>query len=97
MPDIDSLIGLMHTLFALEDGCGLIVEMNGGEPHLRFQSKGMGAELIPLLREWAEQKQKLDSGAMSRDEYDEWRYRYPLYENRFRRMSPAIDIDPPID
>ena len=97
VPDIDSLIGLMHTLFALEDGCGLTVELNGGEPQLRFQSEGMGAELVPLLREWAEQKQKLDSGAMSRDEYDEWRYRYPLHGKHFHRMSPAIDIDLPVD
>ena len=97
VPDIDSLIGLMHTLFALEDGCGLTIEMNGGEPQLHFQSEGTGAELIPLLREWAERKQKLDSGAIGRDEYDDWRYRYPLYGKHFRRMSPAIDIDLPVD
>ena len=97
VPDIDSLIGLMHTLFALEDESGLTIELNGGEPQLRFTGEGMGAELIPLLREWADRKQKLDEGAMSRDEYDDWRYRYPLHGKHFHRISPALDVDLPTD
>ena len=30
-----------------------------------------------MLREWQQQAEKLENGEISREEYDEWRYRYP--------------------
>lgn len=36
VPDIDSYIGLMHTLFALEDMYGLKIEENDGKICLRL-------------------------------------------------------------
>ena len=38
VPDIDTHIGLMHTLFALEDIYGLKVKNVDGQPHLCLDS-----------------------------------------------------------
>ena len=77
VPDIDSYIGLMHTLFTLEDLYGLTVsESEDGEICLKVDtSKGKDAhELRKLLYAWKEQADKLSSEEISKDKYDEWRY-----------------------
>ena len=79
VPDIDSYIGLMHTLFTLEDRYGLEVCESDGEAHLRVNiRKGRDAEqLSQMLEAWQEQAAKLSAGEISREEYDRWRYHYP--------------------
>ena len=82
VPDIDSYIGLMHTLFTLEDRYGLKVCECDGEVHLRvdvFQGKD-AAELSRSLIAWREQAAKLEAGEITKEEYDRWRYRYPEYD-----------------
>ena len=83
VPDIDSYIGLMHTLFTLEDLYGLTVsESEDGEICLKVDtSKGKDAhELRKLLYAWKEQADKLSSEEISKDKYDEWRYHYPEFD-----------------
>ena len=79
VPDIDSYIGLMHTLFTLEDRYGLEVCESDGEAHLRVNFlQGRDAEqLSQMLEAWQEQASKLAAGEISREEYDRWRYHYP--------------------
>ena len=86
MPDIDSYIGLMHTLFTLEDLYGLTVSESDGEICLKVDtSKGKEAhELLKLLYIWKEQADKLSSGKISKDEYDNWRYHYPQFDTTQR-------------
>ena len=82
VPDIDSYIGLMHTLFTLEDVYGLTVSEADGEVCLKV-NKGKGkdaAELSKMLCAWKEQADKLSSEEISREEYDNWRYRYPEFD-----------------
>lgn len=82
VPDIDSYIGLMHTLFTLEDIYGLTVSEADGEVCLKV-NKGKGkdaAELSKMLCAWKEQADKLSSEEISREEYDNWRYRYPEFD-----------------
>ena len=82
VPDIDSYIGLMHTLFTLEDVYGLTVSEADGEVCLKV-NKGKGkdaAELSKMLCAWKEQANKLSSEEISREEYDNWRYRYPEFD-----------------
>ena len=43
VPDIDTHIGLMHTLFALEDMYGLKVKNVDGQPHLCLTSRARRA------------------------------------------------------
>ena len=82
VPDIDSYIGLMHTLFTLEDKYGLKVCECDGEVHLRVDvNHGKdAAELSKSLAAWREQAAKLEAGEISKEEYDRWRYRYPEFD-----------------
>lgn len=79
VPDIDSQIGLMHTLFTLEDIYGLTVSEADGEVCLRInKDKGKAAyDLLQMLSAWKEQADKLSANEISREEYDRWRYYYP--------------------
>ena len=82
VPDIDSYVGLMHTLFTLEDLYGLTVSEADEEICLKVDtSKGKEAhELLKLLYTWKEQADKLSSGEISKDDYDIWRYHYPEFD-----------------
>ena len=82
IPDIDSYIGLMHTLFSLEDIYGLIVSEADGEVCLKVnkdKSKD-AAELLQMLTAWQEQAVKLSAEEISREDYDQWRYNYPKFD-----------------
>ena len=82
VPDIDSYLGLMHTLFTLEDRYGLTVEKTENGVSMRVDSrKGKdAAELSEMLNAWAEQAEKYHKGDISREDYDKWRYNYPKYD-----------------
>ena len=82
VPDIDSYVGLMHTLFTLEDLYGLTVSEADEEICLKVDtSKGKEAhELLKMLYTWKEQADKLSSCEISKDEYDNWRYHYPEFD-----------------
>lgn len=82
IPDIDSYIGLMHTLFTLEDVYGLTVGEADGEVCLKVDKyKGKEAhELLKMLHAWKEQADKLKFEAISKEDYDKWRYYYPQFD-----------------
>ena len=83
VPNMDSFIGLLHTFFALEDLFGLRIGTVDDEPVLfvnEYDSKN-ARELRSMLLSWAEQADKLAEGEITREEYDNWRYAYPKYEN----------------
>ena len=82
VPDIDSYLGLMHTLFTLEDRYGLTVETGETSVPLRVDPrKGKdAAELSEMLTAWAEQAEKYRNGKINREDYDKWRYNYPKYD-----------------
>ena len=82
IPDIDSYIGLMHTLFALEDIYGLTVSETNGEVCLKVnkdKSKD-AAELLKMLSAWKEQADKLSAEEISKEDYDQWRHNYPKFD-----------------
>ncbi|MCI7650456.1 MAG: helix-turn-helix transcriptional regulator [Oscillospiraceae bacterium] len=82
VPDIDSYLGLIHTLFTLEDRYGLTVEKTENGVSMRVDPrKGKdAAELSKMLNAWAEQAEKYHNGDISREDYDKWRYNYPKYD-----------------
>lgn len=86
VPDIDSYIGLMHTLFTLEDLYGLTVSEANGEVCLKVNNdNGKDAhELLKMLYAWQEQAAKLSSEEISKEEYDNWRYHYPKFDTTQR-------------
>ncbi len=83
IPDIDSYIGLMHTLFALEDIYGLTISETDGEVCLKVSKDKNkdAAELLKMLCAWKEQADKLSVEEISREDYDQWRYNYPKFDN----------------
>lgn len=92
VPDIDSYIGLMHTLFTLEDLYGLTISETDGEVCLKVnKDKGRDAhELLKMLYAWKEQADKLSAGEISREEYDNWRYHYPKFDmTQIRAKVPS--------
>lgn len=82
VPDIDSYIGLMHTLFTLEDIYGLTISETDGEVCLKInKDKGKdAAELLKMLYAWKEQADKLNAEEIDKEQYDQWRYHYPKYD-----------------
>ena len=79
VPDIDSQIGLMHTLFTLEDVYGITISEADGEVCLKL-NKDKSADLLQMLTAWKEQATKLATGEISKEQYDQWRYNYPKYD-----------------
>ena len=79
VPDIDSYVGLMHTLFTLEDNYGLNITEQDGELALQvdFRKNKDAARLHEMLWTWREQAAKLETGEISQEDYDRWRYHYP--------------------
>ena len=61
VPDIDSELGLMHTLFALEDIYDLQAEEKDGETKLSFSN----ASVLRTVKAWAEQSAKLKAGEIT--------------------------------
>ena len=86
VPDIDTDIGLMHTLFALEDIRGLTIGEIDGEICLRLdRSRGTTYHaMFEMLSAWAEQAKKLEAGEITKEDYDRWRYNYPKYDTTQR-------------
>ena len=79
VPDIDSYIGLMHTLFAMEDLYGMKIDKLDDEICIRLD-RNRGVQYISLLEsfsEWQQQAEKYKTGIITKEEYDAWRYNYP--------------------
>ena len=83
VPDIDSHFGIMHTLFALEDRYGLIIEIRDGEMLFRIDPRRSkeAAELSEQASAWAAVSEKYRAGEITKDEYDKWRYYYPEFDD----------------
>ena len=79
VPDIDSYVGLMHTLFTLEDLYGLRISNEAGDITLCVDPRaGKDADgLHKMLCAWAEQAEKLRVGEITQEQYDSWRDHYP--------------------
>ena len=79
VPDIDSYVGLAHTLFALEDLYGIHIGDIDGELCLRLdKDKGMTyLSMLDILSVWQQEADKLRNGEITKEEYDAWRYNYP--------------------
>ena len=92
VPDIDTYVGLMHTLFALEDIYGLKIDDLHGEICLRLDRHSKSySQMFDLFYSWNRTAGKLRRGEITKDEYDEWRYHYPKLETeRFRKEVLAL-------
>ena len=95
LPDIESYVGLAHTLFALEDIYGIQIGDIDGEVCLRLdKSKGMTyLSMLDIFTSWQHEAEKLKSGEISKEDYDTWRYNYPRIEaERTRERLDALRV-----
>ena len=90
VPDIDSYLGLMHTLFTLEDRYGLTIDELDGEVCLRVNVRHSkdAARLHEMLCAWHQAAAMLKAGEITQEDYDRWRYRYPEFSNTPGRVKP---------
>ena len=79
VPDIDSNLGFIHTLFTVEDLYGVKVEKNENEVHLVFDGNkpNVDRSVFQMLTAWAEQAEKYRNGEITKEQYDSWRYTFP--------------------
>ncbi len=89
VPDIDSHIGLMHTLFALEDLYGFKINSIDGELCLTLDKfKGNTyLSMFKMFSAWQQEAEKLKNGEITKEEYDAWRYTYPEMEAERTRVA----------
>ena len=77
VPDIDSELGLMHTLFALEDMYGFRIANIDGALCLRPANTGsVSITMFDLFSKWYKQAEKVHKGEITKEEYDSWRYNF---------------------
>ncbi len=90
VPEIDSELGLIHTLFALEDLYGLQPEENDGEIKLSISNESV----LRTVKAWTEQNAKLKAGEITKEEYNKWRYNYPKYDTDSKYVKlPSDDLN----
>ena len=78
VPNIDTRYGILHTLFALEDEEGFMIDNIDGVPCIRLDKEHNNyLTFFEMLNSWSKQHQKLLNGEITKEEYDEWRYSYP--------------------
>lgn len=87
VPEIDTYVGLMHTLFALEDTYGLKINKIDYRLCITLDNHNKSfATLFENFNSWQNEYQKLLDGEITEEEYNEWRYNYPKAEaDRFKR------------
>ena len=80
-PDIDSYIGVMHTLFSIEDMYGLQIGDIDGVICLRLDKHSKeNRSIYDRFLDWKSEFDKLQSAEITSEEYDAWRYSYPRIE-----------------
>ena len=94
VPNIDSYLGLMHTLFALEDMYGIKIGEIDGELCLRLDREHKEYQhLFTAFHAWQQMAAKLESGEISQEEHDNWRYKYPeLDTSEIRAKVPSQEL-----
>ena len=97
VPNIDTEIGLMHTVFALEDRYGLKICKIDDELYLKLERKDNRTfnNMFSLLNDWNDQASQLAEKKITVEEYNHWRYHYPDMDsfNVFQHFPTGGEID----
>ncbi len=84
VPNIDNQIKLLHTLFAIEDMYGLKITIIDRKICLCLDESDF--YLLHMFDVWQEQAEKLELGQITKEQYDEWRYKFP-------KLDPLLSED----
>ena len=88
VPDIESYVGIMHTLFTLEDLYGLKIDEVDGEPVIRLnKSAPEYRKMVEMFLAWQKQAQMWRDGKITKQDYDQWRYKYPEHNKPNKRRN----------
>lgn len=85
----------MHTFFALEDMYGLKIDEMNGEVvlHLDKSDYSTYSSMNKMLRAWLAEAKKLEDDKSTKEEYDDWRYKYPELDTyQIRAKVPSKEI-----
>lgn len=66
IPDLDNVIGVMHTLFVLEDLYSFCFTLDDCTSD----------RLKKAINEWQREYDRYSNGEISKEKYDNWRYNY---------------------
>jgi transcriptional regulator with XRE-family HTH domain len=91
VPDIDTYIGLAHTLFALEDLYGIKIDSIDDRLCLTLDKYNRATHhtMFDMFSTWHQEAERLRGGEITEDEYNAWRYTYPRIEAE--RFKASID------
>lgn len=80
VPNIESEEPIMHTLFALEDIYGFKISLLEGRLCLCLDEDAgtMYHDLPERFAAWYLMQQKYENGEIDEQQYNNWRYKYPL-------------------
>ena len=82
VPDIDTYIGLAHTLFTLEDLYGFKISKRDGQLCITLDNENKSfRSMFELWNAWNKESEKLKNGEITKEDYDKWRYRYPEFDD----------------
>ena len=81
VPNIETTERVLHTLFALEDLVGLEPDEINGETILRLNTDKDSTQMRSYLIAWLDMAHKLQDGAITKPDYDDWRYRFTDEKN----------------
>ncbi len=73
-PNLESYLGVMHTLFELEDEYNAELVYEPGAAYISFPN---GSELRSRLMNWWQASDDYKNGKLSEEEYREWKSTYP--------------------
>ena len=87
-PSFESYHSLFQAIFVLEDMYGMEPIPDENKTVLSFGRYQKDQKTInDFLTRWNEMKQALEKGEITVDEYDEWRYSYPIMEAQLQKKS----------
>jgi len=92
VPDIESYVGLAHTLFALEDIYGIKINSIDDVLCLTLDKfkRSTYQHMFDIFYAWQQESEKLKKGEITEDEYNTWRYNYPRIEAE--RFMAQVDM-----
>ena len=87
-PDFESYYSLFQVLIAFEDIYDANPSIIDGQPNLSFgTTPNNQKDINDFILRWHEKKQSFNNGEITKDEYDEWRYSYPIMEARLQKSA----------
>ena len=87
-PSFEAYYSLFQALIRLEDMYGAEIRIVDGQPLIAFSAKTQDQKTInDFLANWGKKKLSYSAGEISKIEYDEWRYSYPIMEVRLQKAS----------